>query len=71
MDELTELELSSIIRVLNAEYYNKKPLVTDEQYDIIKEYIPKVSLDVLIIAYNSASADDNAITDWFLDQDLM
>ena len=35
------------------------------------DIIPNVSLDVFIIAYNSASADDNAITDWFFDHDII
>ena len=36
---LTEKELSEIIKKTTAAYYNEKPLMTDNQYDIIKEYI--------------------------------
>ena len=35
------------------------------------EITPNVSLDVLMIPYSSASAEDSAITDWFFDHDLM
>lgn len=62
LDELTELELSSIIRVLNAEYYNKKPLVTDEQYDIIKEYIEEKYPDNMAIQEVGAPIQKNKIT---------
>lgn len=62
LDELSELELSSIIRVLNAEYYNKKPLVTDEQYDIIKEYIEEKYPDNIAIQEVGAPIEKNKIT---------
>ena len=39
MHLLTEKELSEIIKKTTAAYYNEKPLMTDNQYDIIKEYI--------------------------------
>jgi hypothetical protein len=33
--------------------------------------MPNVSLAVLRVPYNSASADDKAIVDWFLDHDFI
>lgn len=41
LESLTEKELSEIITLANDEYYNKKPLLTDNEYDIIKEFIEK------------------------------
>ena len=40
LEELNEEELSSMIRAADNGYYcNNKPLMTDEEYDILKEYI--------------------------------
>ena len=40
LEELNEAELSSMIRAADNGYYcNNKPLMTDEEYDILKEYI--------------------------------
>ena len=42
LDGLTESQLSSMIEKANDMYYNSsKPLVSDAQYDIIKEYIER------------------------------
>jgi NAD-dependent DNA ligase len=42
LDKLTESQLSSMIEKANDMYYNSsKPLVSDAQYDIIKEYIER------------------------------
>ena len=40
LEELSESDLSSMIRASNAGYYcNNKPLMSDEEYDILKEFI--------------------------------
>ena len=36
---LTEDELAAMIRAANAHYYNKQALLTDSQYDILKEFV--------------------------------
>jgi NAD-dependent DNA ligase len=41
LETLGESILSAIIEEANKAYYNKNPLLTDNQYDIIKEYIEK------------------------------
>jgi DNA polymerase/3'-5' exonuclease PolX len=42
LDGLTESQLSSMIETANDMYYNSsKPLVSDAQYDIVKEYIER------------------------------
>ena len=40
IDKLTEQQLSEMIRLSNKLYYcNNKPILSDEEYDILKEYI--------------------------------
>ena len=39
LNELNEKQLTDLLRELNKAYYNEEPLLTDNQYDIVKEYI--------------------------------
>ena len=39
LEKLNEKELIDIIRVSNSKYYNDSPVMTDNQYDIVKEFI--------------------------------
>jgi len=39
LDVLTEKQLSDIIVLSNNYYYNQQPIMSDNQYDIVKEYI--------------------------------
>ena len=39
LEELSETQLESIIQLANTEYYNDQPLLTDNEYDIIKEFL--------------------------------
>ena len=41
LEKLNENQLSSILREANKAYYNEEPLMTDNEYDIVKEYIEK------------------------------
>ena len=41
LDNLTEKQLNHIITEANDAYYNDNPLMTDNQFDIVKEYIEK------------------------------
>ena len=41
LEPLNEKMLTDMIRYSNKVYYNSEPLLTDNQYDIIKEYITK------------------------------
>lgn len=36
---LSEAELAEMIRVANEQYYNKQAILTDSQYDIVKEFV--------------------------------
>ena len=39
LDTLNETQVADMIRVCNDHYYNKKALLTDEEYDILREYV--------------------------------
>ena len=41
LNGLNENQLSSILREANKAYYNEQPLMTDNEFDIVKEYIEK------------------------------
>jgi DNA ligase (NAD+) len=41
LDQLNENQLSNLLKEANLAYYNEEPFLTDNQYDIIKEYIEK------------------------------
>jgi len=41
LDSLNENQLSSILREANKAYYNQQPFMTDNEFDIVKEYIEK------------------------------
>jgi NAD-dependent DNA ligase len=41
LDGLNENQLSSILRESNKAYYNEQPIMTDNEFDIVKEYIEK------------------------------
>ena len=50
LEKLDEDELSSMIRAANKNYYcNNKPLMTDEEYDILKEFIEEKFPDNIAI----------------------
>ena len=39
LENLSESQLSSILEEANKAYYNEEPLMTDNEYDIVKEYM--------------------------------
>ena len=39
LETLNEKQLTDIIHVANTKYYNQTPIMTDNQYDIVKEFI--------------------------------
>jgi len=39
LDELNEKQLAELLREANKAYYNEEPFFTDNQYDIVKEYV--------------------------------
>jgi NAD-dependent DNA ligase len=71
LDTLNENQLSSILREANKAYYNEEPFMTDNEYDIVKEYIEKkypsnkaiveigaqVQRNKVVLPYNMGSMD--------------
>ena len=41
LEKMTETKLAHFLKELNTAYYNKQPLLSDNQYDIVKEFIEK------------------------------
>jgi len=41
LDELNEEQLTSILKEATKAYFNEQPIMTDNQYDIVKEYTEK------------------------------
>jgi DNA ligase (NAD+) len=39
LESLNEKQLTNIIYIANTKYYNQTPIMSDSQYDIIKEYV--------------------------------
>ena len=61
LDALNENQLSSILIDLNKRYYNKKPITTDNEYDIIKEYIEKKYPTNIIVKEIGAPVNKNKV----------
>ena len=62
LDGLSEEQLNEIIKESNAAYYNNKTLMTDNEYDIIKEYIEKKYPKNKVIEEIGAPAERDKVT---------
>ena len=58
---LSEEQLSKMIHYANDAYYNKKPVVTDNVYDILKEYIQRNYPDNIAITEVGAPVEKNKV----------
>ena len=58
---LSEEKLSAMIHYANDAYYNKKPVVTDNVYDILKEYIQRNYPDNIAITEVGAPVEKNKV----------
>jgi len=61
INSLSEAQLSDMIRYANDAYYNKKPVVTDNVYDILKEYIERNFPDNIAITEVGAPIEKNKV----------
>lgn len=62
LNELNEKQLTDLLRELNKAYYNEEPLLTDNQYDIVKEYIELKYPTNSIIHEIGAPVERNKVT---------
>lgn len=62
LDQITEDQLSSIIREANKAYYTNNPILTDNEYDIMKEYIEIKYPSSNVIFEIGAPVDKNKVT---------
>ena len=62
LESLNEKQLSDIIRESNKAYYNEEPIMTDNEYDIVKEYIEKRYPQNTIIKAIGAPIERNKVT---------
>ena len=61
LEQLNEHQLENIIIEANKAYYNKKPLMTDNEFDIVKEYIETTYPDNMIIFDVGAPVQRNKV----------
>lgn len=61
LEALNEKQLSDIIRTANAKYYNQTPVLTDNQYDIVKEYIEQKFPNNVAIGEIGAEVERNKV----------
>lgn len=61
LESLNEKQLTDIIRIANAKYYNQTPIMTDNQYDIIKEYIEQKYPNNVAITEIGAEVERNKV----------
>lgn len=62
LEKLNESQLTLILREANKAYYNKQPVMNDNQYDIIKEYIETKYPNNLVVHEIGAQVDRNKVT---------
>ena len=62
LEKLNENQLSSVLREANKAYYNDEPIMTDNEYDIIKEYIEQKYPSNEVIHQIGAPVEKNKAT---------
>jgi NAD-dependent DNA ligase len=62
LDQLNEEQLSSILREATKAYFNEQPIMTDNQYDIVKEYIEQKYPTNQVISQIGAPVERNKVT---------
>ena len=61
LEQLNEKQLNNIIRTSNSKYYNDTPIMTDNQFDIVKEFILKKYPNNTIIGEIGAEVERNKV----------
>ncbi len=61
LDQLNEKQLSEIIHIANKNYYNNVPIMTDNEYDIVKEFIEQKFPKSTILENIGAPVEKNKV----------
>ena len=61
LEQLNEKQLNDIIRTSNSKYYNDAPVMTDNQYDIVKEFIENKYPTNAVIGEIGADVERNKV----------
>jgi NAD-dependent DNA ligase len=61
LEQLNEKQLNDIIWASNSKYYNDVPVMTDNQYDIVKEFIEKKYPNNAVIGEIGADVERNKV----------
>ena len=61
LEQLNEKQLNDIIRASNSKYYNDAPVMTDNQYDIVKEFIENKYPNNAVIGEIGADVERNKV----------
>ena len=61
LETLNEKQLTDIIHVANTKYYNQTPIMTDNQYDIVKEFIEQKFPNNVAITEIGAEVERNKV----------
>jgi NAD-dependent DNA ligase len=62
LEQLNEKELSDLLREANKAYYNEQPFFTDNQYDIVKEFVETKYPSNSVIHEIGAPVERNKVT---------
>jgi DNA ligase (NAD+) len=61
LKQLNEKQLIDIVHLANAKYYNQTPVMTDNQYDIVKEFIEDTFPNIAVISEIGAEVERNKV----------
>lgn len=62
LEKMSEKKLTDFLKELNKAYYNKQPLLSDNQYDIVKEFIEKKYPNNKVVREIGAQVEKNKVT---------
>jgi len=62
LEQLNENQLSGILREANKDYYNQEPLMNDNEYDIVKDYVEIKYPSNQVITEIGAPIEKNKVT---------
>jgi len=61
LEDLNEAQLSNLLREANKAYYNEQPFLTDNEFDIVKEFVENKFPSAIAIAEIGAPVERNKV----------